>query len=94
MTGEGIAPKKIKRLDNACDRWRELIAQRQAVLEEEVKARDKVVAIMHEEGIVCYPYFVDDDTRKLLILDSTEKLKLKKAEETGSEPSDTDVNDD
>lgn len=81
VEGEGVSPKKIKRLDNAINAWRSYMTERMDVLEKEVEARNKVVSIMHEEGVTSYPYWVTDDEKKMVVLDSTEKLKLKKAED-------------
>ncbi len=92
IEGEGVAPKKIKRLDNAINAWRSHVTERMDILEKEVAARDKVVAIMHEEGLTSYPYWITDDEKKLVVLDSTEKLMMKKASD--GEPSETDVDDD
>lgn len=79
MTGAGVAPKKIKRLDNAIEKWRAIVEERMALTESEVDARDKVIEIMHEESVKSYPYWTSDDEQRLVVLDSTEKLKLKKA---------------
>ena len=80
IEGEGVSPKKIKKLDNAIEKWRSFVGQRMAVLESEIEARNNVVAIMHAENLTKYPYWEDDETQKVVILDTTEKLKLKKAD--------------
>jgi hypothetical protein len=92
MEGEGVTPKKIKRLENAIEKWRGYVTQRMAVLESEVEARDNVIAIMHAENLTKYPYWIDDEVQKVLVLDSTEKLKLKKPE--ASEDADDGEGDD
>jgi hypothetical protein len=85
VTGEGVSPKRIKKLDNAVELWRERVTARQAVLLEEIEARDNCVAIMHAEGLKTYRYFDGDEEQpRDLILDSTEKLKLKKVKTASS----------
>jgi|SRR5580704_6875814 hypothetical protein len=82
VEGEGVGPqKKIKALDNAVSDWRSKVAQRMALGEQEVEARNKVVSLMHKHNLVKYPYWESDEEKKLLVLDSTEKLKLTKAVE-------------
>jgi hypothetical protein len=93
MEGEGIAVKKIAALDKAVETWRAYVEQRMSLTEKEVEARDKCIALMHKHNVVCYRYWISDEEQKLLVLDSTEKLKLKKAD-AADEPSKTDVEDD
>lgn len=92
MTGDGVAPKKIKKLDNAIEAWRGFVEKRMELTESEVAARDKCIFIMHAEGLTKYPYWVSDDEQKLLVLESNEKLKLKNAVfDDGETADDTDV---
>jgi hypothetical protein len=94
VEGEGVAPKRIKALDNACGKWRAVVAQRQSLTEEEVKARDKVLSLMHEHGVTKYHYYDDDDEKKLLCIEANEKVKLKAIkDEAESEADETDAND-
>src|SRR5580700_1466356 len=82
VEGEGVGPQKnIKALDNAVADWRSKVAERMALTEKEVEARNKVVSLMHKHNLTKYPYWETDDEKKLLVLDSTEKLKLTKAVE-------------
>lgn len=95
MEGEGIGLKKIKALDTAIENWRAYVDQRMSLTEKEVEARDKVTDLMHKHNLNCYRFWVSDDEQKMLVLDKTEKLKLKKAEaaeESGA--SETDIDDD
>ena len=93
MEGDGVGPqKKIRRLDNAIAAWRENVTNRMSWTEKEVESRDKVMTILHEEGIQRYRYQESDDEVKFVELDSTEKLKYKNA--SVPEASETDVNDD
>lgn len=79
VEGEGVGPqKKIKSLDTATGDWRDLVDKRMALTEREVEARNKVVDLMHKHNLKSYPYWETDDDQKVLVLDSTEKLKLKK----------------
>ena len=94
VEGEGVSVKKIKRLDNAITAWRGFVEERMALTESEVAARDKVVSIMHEEGITKYPYWASDDEQKLVVLDKTEKLKLKNAASAEADESGKDDPDD
>ena len=77
VEGEGVAPKRIKALDNACGKWRAIVAERQLLTEKECEARDKVLALMHEHGVTKYHYYDDDDEKKLLCIEANEKVKLK-----------------
>lgn len=76
MTGAGVAAVKIKRLDNAISAWRETVSARMELSEEEVKRRDKVEAIMKEEGVKKYAYWLDDETQKDVLLDESIKVKM------------------
>ena len=77
IEGPGVAPKRIKKLDNAVAQWRATVAARQELTEKECESRDKVLAMMHAEGITQYHYYDEDDKKKLLIIEGTEKVKLK-----------------
>ena len=92
MTGEGVSPKKIKALDNAIADWRSIVEDRMNLTEREVSAAAKVTELLHKHNLTSYPYWVDDETQKLVVLEGKEKLKLKKAE--SAEASETGVNDD
>ena len=96
IEGEGVGPvKKIKSLDTAIDEWRSIVEKRMKLTESEVEASQKVTDLMHKHNLTAYPYWVDDETQKLVVLEGKEKLKLKKADASDSnEPSETDVNDD
>jgi hypothetical protein len=93
IEGEGVAPKRIKRLDNAVEKWRSIVADRQALTEKEVEARDKCVEIMHQEGLKTYRYWDSDDDQKDLVLIGAEKLKLQKIKDV-AEGSETDADAD
>ena len=89
VEGEGVSVKKIKRLDNAIATWRDNVTNRMSWTEKEVASRDKVMVIMHEEGVRKYPYSESDDEQKIVELDMSEKLKFKNAatpEEPGDDP--------
>lgn len=90
MEGEGVAPKKIKRLDNAIAAWRSIVEQRMNLTENEVVARDKVQTIMQEEKLTKYPYWVDDETQKDVVLDETVKVKMTKHKDNGDADADLD----
>lgn len=80
MEGEGVTPKKIKSLDTAIEEWRGFVEKRMALTEKECEASQKVTDLMHKHQITSYPYWVDDETQKLVVLEGKEKLKLKKAD--------------
>ena len=86
VEGEGVSTKKIAALEKAIGDWRDIVARRTELTAEEVEASNKVTALMHKHNLTAYPYWVDDDTRKLVVLEGKEKLKLKKAEETETSP--------
>ena len=92
VEGEGVTPKKIKALDTAIDDWRAIVQKRMDLTEKEVEASQRVTDLMHKHGLTAYPYWVDDETQKLVVLEGKEKLKLKKAEsaEAAEEPGDED----
>jgi hypothetical protein len=92
MTGDGVAPVKIKALDNRVEKWREIVAERMAMTEKEVEARDAVIEVMREKGIQSYVWHDGDDTKRLVKLVAKEKLKLEK-DKYGEAP-ETDINDD
>jgi predicted transcriptional regulator len=79
IEGEGVSPKKIKKLDNAIAGWRENVKTRMEWTRKEVESRDKVMQIMRSEGVVKYSYQESDDEKKIVELDVTEKLKFKNA---------------
>lgn len=79
IEGPGVSPVKNKRLDNAIAKWRGIVATRMDLTEQEVKAKEGVVGIMHELNIGLYRYQDDDDEVRVVILDTTEKLKFKKS---------------
>ena len=93
VEGEGVSPKRIKRLDNAIAQWRDVVEQRMQLTEDEIVKRDKVQAIMTEEGIQKYAYWIEDDLQKDVILDATVKVKMK-AHKDAAGASDTDIDDD
>jgi hypothetical protein len=90
VEGEGVSPKRIKKLDNAVAQWRASVAARQELTEKEVESRDKVLAMMHAEGITQYHYYDEDDEKKLLIIEGTEKVKLKALPKEGEGDSGSD----
>jgi hypothetical protein len=92
VEGEGVAVERIKPLDNAIAEWRDVVANRMKLTEDEVSTGAKVVALMHEYQLTTYPYYDDDDTKKNVVLEGSEKLKLKKVKEKKS--SDDDDKDD
>lgn len=89
VEGEGVSPKKIRALDTAIDAWRDLVEKRMALTKREVEARDKVIELMHKNALELYIYQTGDDEQKKVILDSKEKLSLKRVEESA-----TDIVDD
>lgn len=93
IQGKGVSLIRIKRLDNAVEAWRAIVADRQTQTEKEVKARDKCVDIMHQEGLQSYRYWEDDDNAKDLVLVGAEKLKLQKIKESEA-AGDTDIDND
>jgi hypothetical protein len=90
IQGEGVSPKKIKRLDTAIASWRGFVTDRMDALEKEIEARDKVLNIMHAENLTLYPYWISDDEKRNVVLDRTEKLKLMKAKDGEPELEDAD----
>jgi hypothetical protein len=92
VEGEGVAVKRIKPLDNAIAEWRDAVAKRMTLTEDEVSICAKVVELMHKYQLTTYPYYDDDDTKKNVVLEGSEKLKLKKVKEKKS--SDDDDKDD
>lgn len=85
MEGEGVAPKKIKKLDNAIALWRSIVEQRMTLTENEVLARQKVQDIMEAEKLTKYAYWVSDEEQKDVVLDETVKVKLTKHKEGAAE---------
>ena len=77
VEGEGVSPKRIKKLDNAVAQWRATVAARQELIDKEGESRDKVLLIMRQEGVTQYHYYDEDDEEKLLVIEGTEKVKLK-----------------
>jgi hypothetical protein len=92
VEGEGVAVKRIKPLDNAIAEWRDAVAKRMTLTEDEVFTCAKVVELMHKYQLTTYPYYDDDDMKKNVVLEGSEKLKLKKVKEKKS--SDDDDKDD
>jgi len=86
VEGEGVADRKIKSLDNAIADWRDAVKRRMALTEEEVAASAKVVDLMHKNALTTYPYYDDDDEKKNVVLEGTEKLRMKKVK-AAAEPS-------
>jgi hypothetical protein len=94
IEGEGVSPKRIKRLDNAVATWRANVAARQELTEKEVESREKVLTIMHAENVTRYHYYDEDDVKKLLILEGSEKVKLKAIKDGEGEEPDTEPSED
>lgn len=82
VEGAGVAPqKRIESLDNAIEEWRANVEKRMALTKKECESRDKVIELMHKNGVTRYPWSNSDDEEKILRLDATEKLKLAKPED-------------
>ena len=81
VEGEGVARKRIKKLDEAIDVWRQLVTKRMALSDKESEAKEQVNAIMHAEGIEVYLYTDDGDVEKECVLVETVKLRKVKDEE-------------
>lgn len=90
VEGEGVTTKKIASLEKAIGEWRDIVTRRMELTAEEVKAATKVTELMHKHEVTVYPYWVDDETRKLVVLEGKEKLRLKKAEESATNPTEGD----
>lgn len=82
IEGAGVSPqKRIKSLDNAIEEWRGNVEKRMALAKKECESRDKVIDLLHKNGVTRYPWSNSDDEEKILRLDATEKLKLAKPED-------------
>lgn len=86
MTGEGVAPVKIKALDNRIEKWREIVSKRMAFTEQEVESKQAVIDYLHENNIARYRFSDDNDEARILELSVKEKLKFKKESDASDEP--------
>jgi hypothetical protein len=86
VTGPGVGKRAIKELDAAIEEWRGIVDKRMKLTEKEVEARTAVINLMHSNGLSAYEWQDADDTKRIVKLTSTEKVKLEKPEcETVSE---------
>lgn len=76
VEGEGVSLKKIRRLDDAIDAWREAVEKRMKLSLTEIEKRDRVLTIMHEEGLSRYRW---TDDRNVVLKDGVKVEKIKTA---------------
>ena len=76
----GVAAKRIIALDNAIENWRDIVEKRMALTEQEIAARDRVLKVCHEKGIVKYNYRDNDTEKVLVVIPGKDKVKLKNPE--------------
>lgn len=74
MTGPGVGTNKIKALDVAVEAWRDVVDKRMALTKKEVETRQKVVDLMHQNGLTNYPY---GDEQQVVLVAGQEKVKVK-----------------
>lgn len=85
VEGEGVAPKRIKVLDDAIDEWREIVSKRTALSEKEKEAKERVNHIMHDKGLTIYLYTDEGDVEKECVIVDSVKLRRVKDSDEGDE---------
>jgi hypothetical protein len=79
----GVSAKRIIQLDNAIEKWRDILEKRMSLTEQEILARDRVLEVCHEKGITSYRYRDNDIDKVLVVVVGKEKVKLKNPEADG-----------
>jgi hypothetical protein len=85
VEGPGVSTKRIVALDNAIERWRDIVEQRMGLTEKEIQARDRVLEVCHEKGVTKYNYRDNDVDKVLVVIVGKEKVKLKNLESQEAE---------
>lgn len=78
IEGEGVAPKRIKAIDVAADKYVEIRDTRMEWTEKECKARDNLVAKMKEHGLSMYRY----GDHEVVLKEGDPKVKVKNVDAT------------
>jgi len=80
VEGPGVSNKRIVSLDNAIEKWRDIVTSRMSLTEKEIEARDRVLEVCHEKGVTKYNYRDNDVDKVLVVIPGKEKVKLKNPE--------------